>query len=155
MASLRSLATAGALSLLSLARPVLSQAPPAPEGVTTIQSKLHPGISISYKEVRRSFTAFSSASFHIALQWRRSLSRFTIANLAFDTTAWPSARLRPTSNHMPDTSTYQRVRRMILEVDKIIQLIPSFGSLSRGKIPPMRHCQYVGTRKQFTSFEPH
>jgi len=32
-------------------RLIASQFPPTPEGVTTIQSRLQPGVSISYKEV--------------------------------------------------------------------------------------------------------
>lgn len=39
-------------SLLALAAvPVLAQFPPKPEGVTTLKSKYHEGVKISYKEV--------------------------------------------------------------------------------------------------------
>jgi hypothetical protein len=38
--------------LLAFAAGVLSQFPPKPQGVTTVNSKKTPGVSVSYKEVR-------------------------------------------------------------------------------------------------------
>lgn len=42
---------------------VLCQFPPIPEGVTTLKSKYHEGVTISYKEVRSlgSISTFTSA----------------------------------------------------------------------------------------------
>jgi hypothetical protein len=39
-----------ALSLLLSASLTAAQFPPTPEGVTTIKSKIHPGVKVSYKE---------------------------------------------------------------------------------------------------------